>query len=348
MCLSVSGMGAPSSLAKKMDFSIGKQFELDVRRRFGVQVHHESPSPRGSFLLLATFHRFLFRLTEESVALALQSCLGDHAPFFHVIEVSHNHFLFSVSCKSVGFLVYALRRVIGSSFDIYFHLWSNGAPHWECEKRMWEAEEARKWTEIQSKSQKRVSKAWVFLSKKVSFNPKLILPSPAKKAVLNDPKAHTICFGSISTTINPQSHLEDSFVVGSISSKFADHLENLVSLANAVHLAHSVSSGRKPALKKSASSDILNLGSGFMISNQEHIVIPSNRELRSFNHVQCSRCMRWGHSLKHCRFPMCCLVCFNYGHGAKQCLLQFRLGTRWVPKRQPGPRLEWKPKLPLD
>jgi hypothetical protein len=58
---------APSSLAEKMDFSIGKEFEQDMRHRFGVQVHHESPSSRGSFYLLATFHRFLFRLTEETL-----------------------------------------------------------------------------------------------------------------------------------------------------------------------------------------------------------------------------------------------------------------------------------------
>jgi hypothetical protein len=78
--------------------------------------------------------------------------LGGHAPFFHVVEMSHNHFRFSVSCKAVGFFVYALRRVIEISFDVYFHLWSNGAPHWEREKRLWEAEEAKKWNTVLSKS----------------------------------------------------------------------------------------------------------------------------------------------------------------------------------------------------
>jgi len=65
--------GTPSSLAEKMDFSIGRNFEQKVRLRFGAQVHHAYPSPRGSFFLLATFRRYPFRLTEESVALALQS-----------------------------------------------------------------------------------------------------------------------------------------------------------------------------------------------------------------------------------------------------------------------------------
>lgn len=129
-------MGLLSDIAGRLDFSVGEEFEQRVRRCFGAQVHHQSPSPQGSLFLLATFLRSLFRLSEESVGLVLESCLGGHALFFHVVEVSYNHFRFSVSCKAVGFFVYALRRVIGSSFDIYFHLWSNGAPHWEREKRL--------------------------------------------------------------------------------------------------------------------------------------------------------------------------------------------------------------------
>lgn len=121
---------APSCM-KMLDFSHGEKFELEVLHRFGKSVHHLSSNPRGSFFLLATFHHYLFRLTEESVALAPQSCLGGSAPGFHVTKLSHNHFRFSVSYKSVGFLVYGLRRFIGSSFDIYFHLWSKWVPHWE-------------------------------------------------------------------------------------------------------------------------------------------------------------------------------------------------------------------------
>lgn len=102
-------------MAASLDFEMGRVFEHRVLQRFGSQVHHASPSSRGSFLMLATFHHSLFRLSEENVALVLQSCLGGHAPFFHVLEVSHNHSRFLVSCKAVGFHVYALRRIIGKS-----------------------------------------------------------------------------------------------------------------------------------------------------------------------------------------------------------------------------------------
>lgn len=71
----------------------------------------------------------------------------------------------------MGLFVYALRRVIGNAFDVYFHLWSNGAPHWEREKRLWEAEEAKKWTTVISKGQKHPAKPKVSSGKRVRFAP---------------------------------------------------------------------------------------------------------------------------------------------------------------------------------
>lgn len=128
-------MGSSSDLVGRMDFNPGKDFQDEAYHRFGSIVHFNSSSPSGSFFLLATFRRFLFRLTEEYAALALQSWLGGSADKFHVKFLSTNHFCFLVASKHVGFLVYNLRRVVSSSFDIYFHLWNNGNPHREREKR---------------------------------------------------------------------------------------------------------------------------------------------------------------------------------------------------------------------
>jgi hypothetical protein len=99
----------------------------------------------------------------------------------------------------VGFAIYKLRRFIGTSFDVYFHLWSSGAPHWEREKRLWEAEEAKKWEKVMSRNQKRLmyksSQSPRKHTKKVHFADKLILDSPIVKSIPSV-KPLTIKFGS--------------------------------------------------------------------------------------------------------------------------------------------------------
>jgi hypothetical protein len=139
-----------------LDFDVGKRFENDLYSLTGLRIHGRSRR-ENSFFPLATFRRYLFQLIEDSVPLALHSCLGGFESDFQVEYQSPNHFRFSVSCKDVGFAIYKLRRFVGKAFDVYFHLWSNGAPHWEREKRIWEAEEAKKWSLVLSKKQKRVT-----------------------------------------------------------------------------------------------------------------------------------------------------------------------------------------------
>jgi hypothetical protein len=81
----------------------------------------------------------------------------------------------------VGSAVYKLRRFVGKAFDVYFHLWSNGAPHWEREKHIWEAEEAKKWSLLLSKKQKRVSNP-LEKRKKVRFAEKIVQNSLVHKS----------------------------------------------------------------------------------------------------------------------------------------------------------------------
>jgi hypothetical protein len=72
-------MGSSLDLVDCLDFNIGLEFQDEIRRHFHALEHHPFPTPDGSFFLLATFRCFLFRLMEESVALALQLCLGGRA-----------------------------------------------------------------------------------------------------------------------------------------------------------------------------------------------------------------------------------------------------------------------------
>jgi hypothetical protein len=149
-------MDLPEELARKLDFSHGKKFRKEILQLFGSSVHHTLATPAGSFFLLVTFRRFAFRLTEESVAFALASCLGGAPAGFHVEYQSDRHFRFSVPVanRAVGFHVHSLRRFIGDHFDAYFHLWRDGTANWEKEKRLWDLEQEREWSEVMSRSKK--------------------------------------------------------------------------------------------------------------------------------------------------------------------------------------------------
>jgi hypothetical protein len=210
-------MDLPKELAEKLDFSHGKKFRKEILQLFGSSVHHTLATPSGSFFLLVTFRQYTFRLTEDSVAFALASCLGGAPAGFHVQYQSDRHFCFSMANKAVGFHVYSLRRFISDHFDAYFHLWRDGSANWEREKRLWELEQQKQWTEVMNKRQKRKAKS----SKRVTFasSPVYIprrISSPEPKPVdsllfgqfkvqipLDAGKIVVRSFGSVSKSIDP-------------------------------------------------------------------------------------------------------------------------------------------------
>ena len=92
-----------------------------------------------------------------------------------------------------------MRRVITDTFDAYFHLWHNGTPNWEKEKRAWELEQEKEWTKVLSKSAKRALKKTEPPLKRVRFAEKLV-QSP-KKVVPSS--SFDLAFGSHVVQVDP-------------------------------------------------------------------------------------------------------------------------------------------------
>lgn len=310
-------MGSSSHLVSKLDFLPGLDFQEEVWRRFRAPVHHPLPSASGSFFLLVTFRRFLFRLTEESVALALQSCIGGKADGFHVKFLSTNHFRISISCKVVGFHIYSLRRVITSSFDLYFHLWNNGTPHWEREKRAWEIEQEKEWSTVLSKRAKRQAKAQAKKStpKKVSF----------AKPLVQYPR-QIIQFGAFRTVVT-ENQVQTQFSFGSYTHGARSILPCSSPPGNSSMLRSAFSEGNSNALNN---------------SNPWATTAPSSPPL------YCSRCLATGHTRIACKSQIRCKSCYNYGHVMKTCLTRTQPGLLWVPKRTRAISAEARTSVSLD
>lgn len=322
-------MGSSSNFSSLLDFDHGLDFEVSMRKRFGKRINGDS------FKLLATFRRFLFRLTEDSVALALQSCLGGKAADFQVTYLSHNHFSFTVSCKSVGFSVYELRRFTGRSFDIYFHLWSNGVPHWEREKRLWEEEEAKKWTEVLSKAQKKTVKA---KEKSVCFAKKLVQSPPKIKSRPREELA-TLVIGAVEINLDELGLLKGIDRPPSILLSDTDNARSL-NLSDKQFTEQSVQSDSSSSLHNfeklpvrdeqvSSVSHCLNTGARNSLAENNAIV-----NVRRLGH--CTRCFGLNHKAINCLSAIRCAACFKYGHRYKWCFTKKK------------PKVCWQPKLPFE
>ena len=90
-----------------LDFSHGLAFADEVYRHSGVTVH--PMKHRRSFIMVVSFGRHVFRLSEDTVAAALESVIGGSAIEFRVSQVTDSVFSFKVSCMQVGFHILDLR-----------------------------------------------------------------------------------------------------------------------------------------------------------------------------------------------------------------------------------------------
>jgi hypothetical protein len=110
------------------DFSPGLALEDQVHHHFGSPVHF-SPSPHAKeFFLVVSFSSTSFPLTEESVGLALQCCLGGLRSGFRVYQLSDRRFRFSVASNKVGHFIYGLKDRVWPNFVCHFSLFRGVHP----------------------------------------------------------------------------------------------------------------------------------------------------------------------------------------------------------------------------
>ncbi|KQJ97888.1 hypothetical protein BRADI_3g33962v3, partial [Brachypodium distachyon] len=129
-------MAVHASITLGLDFAPGVAFRKEVKRIHGVPVHPEGKSKH--FYLAVSFGRAKFRLDVDSVGLALECCLGGLYDEFSVVHLRDRVFRFSVSTKSVGFMIHNLHKFSCAQFKCFFHLWGNGVPHWNSEFKAWQ------------------------------------------------------------------------------------------------------------------------------------------------------------------------------------------------------------------
>jgi hypothetical protein len=70
---------------------------------------------------VVSFGRANFRLDEDRVTIALESVIGGFCGDLNVKFIQNRVFSFSVSCKSIGFMVVDLRDFVCPQFKCFFH-----------------------------------------------------------------------------------------------------------------------------------------------------------------------------------------------------------------------------------
>jgi hypothetical protein len=261
----------------------------------------------------------------------------------------------------VGLAIYKLRRFIRTSFDVNFHLWSNGAPHWEREKILWEAEEAKRWKKVMSRNQKRLvyksSRSPSKHLKRVHFADNLILDSPVAKS-FPSVKPSTIKFGSFVFDLHSDAETVRSTherrgilkkpgllpVDEVIAHKERNntHLSPLdCSLGQDSGIVSPSPEGSRifpnPNCSGNDSSPLEDSRSFLWPSR-----ITANKNINSPVHLEvidnarrlekCTRCFSLNHRRMDCRAPFRCAACFKFGHVLKFCSTLARPRIYWRPK----------------
>jgi hypothetical protein len=136
-----------------LSFLPGIGVQAAIRDRLGQPVHHLPDHGSKGFILLASFGRCKFKLSNYSVGLILQATIGGAAVDFRPQQLSDRVFSFVVSSRDVGFHVYNLRSYSCDQYVVFFNLWSNGGANCRVKFDKY-CQEDNQWTEVTNKKAK--------------------------------------------------------------------------------------------------------------------------------------------------------------------------------------------------
>ena len=125
------------------DFAPGLAVVDQVRRRFGSTVHFSPSRDSKELFLVVSFSSASFILSEESVGIALQCCIGGISSGFRVSKINDRSFKFSVANNKVGHFIHRLRDRIWPDFVCHFHLFNGRfapapvvTPYWHADQEL--------------------------------------------------------------------------------------------------------------------------------------------------------------------------------------------------------------------
>jgi hypothetical protein len=117
-----------------------------------------------AFYLVILIGRCKYKLSKKTVSSILQATLGGVVADFRPKELSARVFMFTVASREVGFHIYSLKSFSSDQYQIWFHVWGNGGPHWISEYQKFLQEQASEWTLV-SRSHSRKSQSYADIVK---------------------------------------------------------------------------------------------------------------------------------------------------------------------------------------
>ena len=139
-----------------------------MHHRFGSNIHFSPSGSNKEFFLVVHFTSASDPLNEDSVAIALQCCIGGVPSGLNVTHLSGRRFRFSVASNKVGHFIYGLKDRVWPDFVCHFHLFNGRFASAPIDDSSWHADTEH--TELSSRRSLAVKSSLQFLHSGANLN----------------------------------------------------------------------------------------------------------------------------------------------------------------------------------